>query len=57
MIVFDTASTIQIGLQDLDLDSPELVLGLTRLVFERQDRESQELSENEIALKRDIDLY
>jgi hypothetical protein len=64
VIVFDTADTIRIGLEDLGIDSPELVLGLTRLVFERQDREAQklseiksQLSEDEIVLNHEVDLY
>ena len=64
VIVFDTADTIRVGLQDLGVNSPELVLGLTRLVFERKDREDQELSkiksqlsEGESVRKHEVDLY
>ena len=64
VIVFDTADTIRVGLEDLGIDSPELVLGLTRLVFERQDKEAQklseiksQLSEDEIVLNHEVDLY
>lgn len=35
--IADTAETMQLWMEDHDIDSPELLLGLTRLVVERHD--------------------
>ena len=39
--VIDTAGAIRRALDDFDIDSPELLLGLTKLVLERQDAQNQ----------------
>ena len=35
--VVDTADAIRLALQDWEVDSPELILGLTKLVLDRYD--------------------
>jgi hypothetical protein len=36
--VIDTADVIRIALKSWEIDSPELLLGLTKLVMERHDK-------------------
>jgi hypothetical protein len=36
--VLDTASTVKLALDSLDINSPELLLALTELVLERHDK-------------------
>jgi hypothetical protein len=40
--VVDTADTIYLKLQELGIDSPELLLGLTRLTLERYDAQKDD---------------
>ena len=35
--VIDTADAVRLALQDWDIDSPELILGLTKLALDRYD--------------------
>ena len=39
--VVDTADAIRIALDEWEIHDPQLLLGLTRLVFERHDREAK----------------
>lgn len=38
--VIDTAETVRLALLDWDIDSPELIVGLTKLVLDRYDQAS-----------------
>jgi hypothetical protein len=40
--VVDTADTIHLKLEELGIDSPELLLGLTRLAMERYDAQKDD---------------
>ena len=44
--VVDTADTIRLALEDWEIDSPELILGLTKLVLDRHDKEAMRPQEN-----------
>jgi hypothetical protein len=41
--VIDTADTVRLALADWEIDSPELLLGLTRLVMERHDAKARQM--------------
>jgi hypothetical protein len=44
--VVDTADTIRLALEDWKIDSPELILGLTKLVLDRHDKEAMRPQED-----------
>ena len=40
--VIDTADAVRLALKDWEMDDPALILGLTRLVLDRHDRQQED---------------
>jgi len=40
--VIDTADSVRLALKDWEMDDPALILGLTRLVLERHDKQQED---------------